>query len=267
MCFQLHAKRETTSKVAFAEGVVMADKRKDLVSSLRADMATGIGIISDSVSSGTQASFSKGILLLKYLVMTVVVAFAYVMLLGVPYMGETIFIPLSLLILMFHYEFIGLPVSDRTRLAKNVILSAILLAMIFHLFMFSSANTGKGAFANDGTPTGPQASQSDATEQSVPAILASSISIFLFVLFVFMPIYMVKAGAGFMQAAKSSFKFIAKNSMKTMSYVLLLLLSFSTLSSLPVLVGLAPLSALLFMLLGYAFFIFTYSFWERCRPA
>ncbi|MEM0437705.1 MAG: hypothetical protein QXU54_00210 [Candidatus Micrarchaeia archaeon] len=248
----------------------MAEKvKKDLVGSIRNDIAAGIGIISDSISAGAQASVSKGILLIKYLVMTFVVAFAYAMLLGIPYMGDTIFIPLALLILMFHYEFLGMPANDRMRLAKNTLLSAIILAVVFYLFMFSSGGKSAAAVADDGAAPGQQeqAGQGEAAQPSVAAILASSISIFLFVLFVFMPIYMVKAGAGFMQAARSSFKFISKNSMKTMSYVLLLLLSFSTLSSLPALVGLTPLSALLFMLLGYAFFVFTYSFWERCRPA
>ncbi|MCX8205675.1 MAG: hypothetical protein N3H30_00395 [Candidatus Micrarchaeota archaeon] len=264
----------------------MATKEKgNLLGSVKSDIIAGFGIISDSISSGTQLSLSKGWLLLKYLVMTFVVAFAYVMLASVPYMGHTIFIPISLLILMFHHEMLGVPASDRARLAKNAFLTAILLAVVFYLFAFAAAppaesggalnatvqaNSSPNESAADAAPQklggsdGPQAQQHGA---SIPAIIASSLSIFLFALFAFMPVYMVKAGAQFTQAAKSSFKFISRNSMKAMSYLLLLLLSFSAISSLPAAIGLAPLSAVIFMLLGYAFFVFAYAFWERCRPA
>lgn len=239
----------------------MSDKKKDergFFGKLQSEFWSGLSILGASLDSGLNTLKSKPFLLAKYTIFTLVVAFIYVALIvqlpeATPYLSYVLFAPLAVLMLMFHHELFSLPVKDIGRFIYNSIVLAAFFLIIYLLFSYTASHQA---------PPGTE----DALQAQSPLVLVSStIAIFLFVLFLFLPLYMVKAGSAPFGAVRSAFKFLSKNAIKGVSYVVVLLMALSTISSLPSLVGLTIISPIIFVFLSYGVFIFISSFWEQCR--
>ncbi len=235
---------------------------KGFFDTVGSDISKGISILSDSFAEGFSRTTSHQFLIIKYTLLAIVLSVVYALLSQIPYFTYTIVLPLSLLILTFYHEMLQIKITDKKRVAANTLMLSLILFVIYLLFSFNAPSPG--AVGPEGLNS-TMGVQQTAPEHNIPSILASSAAIFLFALFLFMPIYMVKAGATPVKAVRSAFTFVSRNSMKTMTYMLILIILISFLSMLPSAIGLAVLSPLLFMLLSYAMLIFIYSFWEKCR--
>jgi len=233
----------------------MAEKKEDngFFENLQHDFRKGVDDLTISLDNGLNNSRAHLVLLAKYTVFTLIVAFVYAALIVIlpdmaQYLTYTLFIPLAVLILLFHHELFSVPVKDINRFAFNSLALAIFFILIYLPLSYTLSHQ---------TPEG--------EPQSPLTIISSTIAIFIFVIFLFIPIYLVKAGASPLGAVRNTFKFMTKNAIKGMFYVVMLLMLLSVLSSLPSLVGVVMLSPVLFVFLSYCVFVFAGSFWERCR--
>lgn len=211
---------------------------------LKLDMNEGVRIISESIKSGWSSTKSRLVLLTKYALLTIVLSIAYVLISSyTPYAIYTIFIPLGVLLLYFYHEMLQIKVKNKMRFFWNALVIGVIIFIIASLLSYSASQ-------NDSSPL---------------SIISSSMGIFLLVIFLFMPIYVVKAGATPAKALKSSFMFATKNAMKTMFYVFFLIITLSIISSIPALIGATVITPILFSYLAYALFIFIIVYWDTCK--
>ncbi len=234
-----------------------SDKKKTdkgFFQKIQAEFSEGMHALSSSLDRGLNDTKEKPVLIVKYGILTLAVAFLYVGLMFLlpemaAYLSYTLFIPVAVLILMFHHELFAIPMKDIKRFALNTLAIAVFFLVIYLLFTYSAS----------------QPADTPETPRSPLALVASTAAIFMFVLFLFLPVYMVKSGATPLGAIKNAFRFLSKNAIKGMFYVVLLLLLLSAITTIPSIIGLALVSPIIFVLLSYCLFIFINSFWEHCR--
>ncbi|MEM3364607.1 MAG: hypothetical protein QXS93_03815 [Candidatus Micrarchaeia archaeon] len=218
--------------------------------------------VKSEFSEGTEKvfiSFKKGydgiapntVLLLKYTVLTLIVAFLYagalVLFPDFSAFSYSVFLPISILIILFYHELLNVQVRDFYRVIYDSLVLAFFFLVVYFLFSYSAAGQSAGS--------GP----------GVVAIAASTVAMFIFVVMLFSPVYMVKAGATPLNALKNAFRFISRNAIKGMFYIIVLLLVLSSVTALLSAIGLVFVSPIAFVFLSYCMFIFVNAFWDCCR--
>ncbi|MGC8923697.1 MAG: hypothetical protein ACP5H8_00680 [Candidatus Micrarchaeia archaeon] len=222
------------------------DEGKGLLEKAKDDIIDGYSKIKRSLSEGSSAFLNNTYILLKYTLLTIVLSVSYVFIQGIPYISYAYLLPATVLILHFHYEFLIIPVKDLKRFSFNTLSLTFLLLISYVTITFNPQSHSQDQF-----PT--------------VHLISTFISLFSFALFLFQPVYMVKAGATPLKALKNAFGFISNNALKTMTYIIILFFALSILSSIPSLTPLSFLSPVVFIYLSYGVFIFIHSFWEVCR--
>ncbi|MCX8200428.1 MAG: hypothetical protein N3G76_03080 [Candidatus Micrarchaeota archaeon] len=227
------------------------ENKKGFAERIRAEFFDGVSKVSLSMKNGLDDAAIRWPLMLKYTVFTLIVAFLYVaglaMFPDMSLVSYTVFLPISALILLFHHELFSIQVKDIARLAYSTVMLSLFFFVVYQLFSYGTA----GSHAGD--KSGPL------------AIASSTLAMFLFVIMLFMPAYSVKAGSSPLSALKNAFRFLARNAVKGMFYVIVLLTALSLLTAAFSMIGLAFASPIVFIFLSYTIFIFINAFWEVCR--
>lgn len=228
----------------------MSKKEKSFFEKIKDDLFMGTKRIIDSLKEGFSLIYEKKILVIKYVLVSILIAFIVGLFIEqyLIYSLGVLLLLFSILILLFHYELFEKPLKNKSRFAKNVLFMFVILVLISFLFSFNA-------------DPDPQVNESHPAK-----IISSSLAFILLVFFFFQSIYLVKAGAGPKIALKSTFNFLGKYGMSAMFYVLLLVFLFA-LSTIPSVFNPIFIIFSVFLFFGtiYGMFILLYVFWKNTK--
>lgn len=228
----------------------MSKKEKSFFEKIKDDLISGTKRIINSLNEGTHLFYEKKFLVIKYVLISIFVAFITGLFVEqyLIYTLGVLLLLFSILILLFHYELFEKPLKNKSRFIKNTLFVFIILVLISFLFSF---NADPDPLVNESHPA---------------KIIASSLAFILLVFFLFQSIYLVKAGAGPKMALKSTFNFLGRYGMSAMFYVLLLVFLFA-LSTIPSVFNPIFIIFSIFLFFGtiYGMFILLYVFWKNTK--